>query len=94
MPCDRCTATVHSGVDEWVKRGEGTRPRGPFFFFRPRYTAASVTAERDEGERGGGEERIVAHMPEKRERHDKLDLMTVAKKRDMKVGRAGRTDRN
>lgn len=26
-------------------------------------------------------------------RRDKLDLMTVAKKRDMKVERAGRTDR-
>lgn len=69
---------------------EGTRPRGPFFFFRPRYTAASVAVERDEAVGEG----IVAHMPEKRERHDKLDLMTVAKKRDMKVGRAGRTDRN
>ena len=34
------------------------------------------------------------HIPEtRRGRRDKLDLMTVAKKRDMKVERAGRTDR-
>lgn len=73
--------------DEWAKREEGTRPRGPFFFFSGRVTPLPRWWRN--GTRG-----IVAHMPEKRERHDKLDLMTVAKKRDMKVGRAGRTDRN
>jgi len=54
---------------------------------RPRCIAAPAG-------RGGAAGVRPAHMPEKRERHDKLDLMTVAKKRDMKVGRAGRTDRN
>ncbi|KYM83556.1 hypothetical protein ALC53_05956 [Atta colombica] len=54
----------------------------------------SALRRRRVGEKGAGnsakgpvfffQERIVAHMPEKRERHDKLDLMTVAKKRDMK----------
>lgn len=72
---------------EWAKREEGTRPRGPFFFFQ-------AALHRCFGGGGNGTRGIVAHMPEKRERHDKLDLMTVAKKRDMKVGRAGRTDRN
>ncbi|KYN26947.1 hypothetical protein ALC57_03288 [Trachymyrmex cornetzi] len=37
------------------EKGGGNSAKGPgFFFFRPRYTAASVTAERDEGEGGRG----------------------------------------
>lgn len=65
--------------------GQGAR----FFFFF--FFQTALHRCRGSGGTGGG---AVAHMPEKRERHDKLDLMTVAKKRDMKVGRAGRTDRN
>lgn len=42
-----------------------------------------------------GSARFDQHASLKRDagRRDKLDLMTVAKKRDMKVERAGRTDR-
>ncbi|KYM93472.1 hypothetical protein ALC62_15830 [Cyphomyrmex costatus] len=47
----------------------------------PPYKYSITKGRITRGERNGG---IVAHMPEKRERHDKLDLMTVAKKRDMK----------
>lgn len=82
--------SLHRDSTLWGGKGqEGTRPRGPFFF--------QAALRRCRGRRAwkrGERREAVAHMPEKRERHDKLDLMTVAKKRDMKVGRAGRTDRN
>lgn len=80
----------HSDGGAVVLYEDGNSAKGPVFF-RPRYIAAG-DGIRCEGDEARG--RVVAHMPEKRERHDKLDLMTVAKKRDMKVGRAGRTDRN
>lgn len=91
-------SAVHSARSGLRQGGEeGTRPRGPVFFFffftaLHRYQGRERRTRRPGKEEGEGGN--VAHMPEKRERHDKLDLMTVAKKRDMKVGRAGRTDRN
>lgn len=86
-PLRRCTP------DRWAEEeGEGgNSAKGPVFSGRviPLHPDSNDARGVNGGRRG-----LVAHMPEKRERHDKLDLMTVAKKRDMKVGRAGRTDRN